>query len=296
MKRFFLIAILAFFIPFAKAQLLKRATVDEIKQGKIVVALTEDEALNKVWKAAIENRWNYTEIIDFVSEEDAFDQLKAEKVNYVLYLNLQKVSQSRDYGKTAIGMNSIYRYVSEGMALELRNGKRSIAAVQYIPPFGADNEYAEAFIHFGIDAFQYQFETIINNDLKNNMRLYDEYNKNGAKLKDKTLLVLADWLNKKITIDEAKAPYKGKMEFVPFADWKEAILTYKEGMGYVVVVPVPVAGKYIYLHYLMDAANGHVMGMGQPKVSFGAFGYSKGNSGFVNEKNIEIYNEVIEGN
>lgn len=290
MKKLLLLTAMAFSLLSAKAQILKRSTLDEIKQGRVIVALTEDEQLNNVWKAAIEDRWKYTEIIDYVPEEDAFAKLKAGEVDYVLFLDTKVVARSRNYKRGEY----IYVYRNEGMAIALRTGKRANAAIQYIPPFGEDNEYAEAFINFGIDAFQYQFETMIKKELKSNVNLYAKYNENGNELKDKTLLVLSEWIHKKITIEKVKEIYKGKIEAVPFSDWKETIMERQEGKAYVVVVPIPLGNKYVYFHYLMDAVSGKILGMGQPKVSFGAFGYSKGNSGFVNEKNLEVYNELMD--
>ncbi len=292
MKKLILLAIIAFSFFSAEAQLLRRSTVDDIKQSKIIVALTEDERLNEVWKAAIQNRWKFTEIIDYVPEKEAFKKVKSGEADYILFLNTKVVARSRDYKRG----DYIDVYRNEGMAVELKKRKMTNGPVagQYIPPFGDDNEYAEAFVNFGIDALQYQFETMINNDLKSNMKLYDAYNKNGSQLKDRTLFVLDGWIHKKITIEEVKEMYLGKLEVVPFADWKEAILEKQEGRAYVVVVPVPTGKSYIYLHYLMDAGTGHVLGMGQPRVTFGAFGYSKGNSGFINEKNLKVYNELME--
>ncbi|GAA5027793.1 hypothetical protein GCM10011506_15960 [Marivirga lumbricoides] len=227
-------------------------------------------------------------------EDDAFDKLKADEVDYVLYLDTKVKAKSRGYDRG----DFTHYYVNEGMAITLRNGKRTNAAIQYIPPFGDDNEYAEAFINFGLDAFQYQFEIITSKELKSNTNLYAKFNENGNELKEKTLLVLAEWIHKKISIEEVKEIYEGKIEAVPFADWKEAIMEKQEGKAYVVVVPIPLGRSYVYYHYLMDAATGRILGMGQPKVSFGvnigAYNYSKNNSGFVNEKNLEIYNELMD--
>jgi len=290
MKKLLFVASLLLVAFTSQAQLLKKSTVESIQSGKIVVALTEDEKVNEIWKAALNDRWSFADLIDFVNEEEAFDMLKADEVDYVLFLNTNVTSRSRSYDR---GTYSYY-YTSKGMAIEVRSGKRSNAAIQYIPPFGDDNEYAETFINFGVDALEYQFETILSKDLKSNMFLYGEYNENASMLKEKTLLILANWLHKKTTIEEAKELYEAPIEVVPFADWKEAILQKQEDKAYVVVVPAMANGKYVYLHYLMDSATGNVIGMGQPKVSVGIYGYSKGNSGFVNEKNLKLYNKLLD--
>jgi hypothetical protein len=290
MKKLFLVIVIYISAQAVKAQILKLSTVEEIKESKIVVSLTEDEKLNEIWKSAIQERWGFTEIIDFVPEDAAFDKLKAKEVDYVLYLNTKYKARSRTYN------NNGFRYVyeNEGMSIELRDRKRTYDALQFIPPFGDDNEYADAFVNFGIDALQYQFEVLIKNNLKSNLTAGDEYNEYASELKDKTLLILSGWIHKKTTIEEVKELYDGSIEVVPFEDWKEAILEKQEDRAYVVVVPHPMGRTTIYLHYLMDAATGRVLGLGHPKRSFGVFGYSKGNSGFINEKNLEIYNELIE--
>ncbi|GAA5027786.1 hypothetical protein GCM10011506_15970 [Marivirga lumbricoides] len=48
MKKLFLLAAMVFSLLSAKAQILKRSTVDEIKQGRVIVALKDDERLNEI--------------------------------------------------------------------------------------------------------------------------------------------------------------------------------------------------------------------------------------------------------
>lgn len=50
MKKLFLVIVIFISAQAVKAQILKLSTVEEIKESKIVVSLTEDEKLNEIWK------------------------------------------------------------------------------------------------------------------------------------------------------------------------------------------------------------------------------------------------------
>ena len=290
MKKITLLVLLGLFTTQLNAQLLTLKTVEQIKGGKIAVALSEDdEEFNRVWKATIEKRWDFTPITEFLSENEAFDKLKNNEVNYVLIFNPRKVSFSLSETRG----DYKYRYYNEGMGIEIRSAKNRIVAVQYVPPFGDDNVFAESFLAFGIDALQSVFNTMIENNMKNNMRLYDAFNKKGASLKELELVLAEPWLHKKMTKELAREIYEGDLAFISFSHWNELIIDQISGKAYIAVVPVPTGKSYIYLHYIINAETGEVIGMGQPKSSFGVYSYSKGNSGYINEKNLEIYNDVL---
>ncbi|MEO1653771.1 MAG: hypothetical protein AAFU64_09510, partial [Bacteroidota bacterium] len=105
------------------------------------------------------------------------------------------------------------------------------------------------------------------------------------------------WLDLNKKKDDIKELYNFPVEVVNYETWKEAILKKKEGIAYVVVVPVPLGGKYVYLHYLMDAQTGKVFAIVKPKVglSIGGINLSKKNTGYINKKNLEAYDEVAKG-
>ncbi len=61
------------------------------------------------------------------------------------------------------------------------------------------------------------------------------------------------------------------------------------------VVPVPRAGDYLYVHYLMLASEPKVLGTAYPMVTTSVMGASvtATNSGYINKKNIKAYWKLV---
>jgi hypothetical protein len=59
---------------------------------------------------------------------------------------------------------------------------------------------------------------------------------------------------------------------------------------------VPIGGEFVYQHYLMDAETASVIYVSQPKMAtkVAGFNVSKANTGYINSKNLERYNEAFE--
>ncbi len=276
----------------ANGQLVKLTNIEQIKNSKIIVILTEDEDLNSHLKSAVENFWDFNEVVDYLSEDEAYAITKTNSNLLTLGIEAVKV-RSSTIGK---GFSS-FRYVTEGLQIEIKKGENSKSLMnQFIPSLGENLEFADVFLSFGISTLNYTAGFMIENQLKNNMRLYNDYQKySDASLKNSTLLITENWIHKKTTIEEIKETYDGAIEVTPFIDWKEAILEKKSGTAYSIVVPIPAGSAYMYMHYLIDCETGTVFGVARPKINVGLYTYSltESNSGYIRKKNIKIYNDII---
>ncbi len=112
------------------------------------------------------------------------------------------------------------------------------------------------------------------------------------------------FLNEKLTEASIKKYYDSNFKIATQEEWKEAIISRKNDVAYLILVPVPVSGDYIYQHYIVDAETSKIYALLQPKAGIamksGIIGVrdinlSKSNNGYINKKNIKKYGNVLSG-
>jgi len=137
---------------------------------------------------------------------------------------------------------------------------------------------------------------MIDQNLKGGMKAISTLRQQGSGLKDKTLLLPKSWLDSKLTEEQIKKNYTANFKIVSHQDWKNAIIEGQKDAAYVILVPVPVGGNYIYQHHIFDAeTKKKFYALLQPKagVSINGLNASKSNTGYINKKNVKKYNSVL---
>lgn len=295
MKKLFtslLLFAILIYANYATAQIVSLEEVHKIKNSKMIVGLTKDADLNQALKTAVENFWNFSEVVEYLPIDEAYKKVKNTPNLVVLSIGTTK-SNSLSHGK---GMNR-YKFVSKGNHIEISTGKRAVLVKNYIPAFGKENIITDEIIAFGISSLQYMCQTMDQQNIKSNLKLKSAYKVHSPKLKTKKLYVMEGWLSDKIQADEVESIYDFPVEVVSYEKWENAILSKKEGVAYSIIVPVPVGGDYVYQHYLVDAQTGMIYGISQPKAAMKVAGFnvSKSNTGYINKANLENYSDVVNG-
>lgn len=275
------------------AQVAKLDDIRAIKNSKVIVGLSGNDELDEILRRVITKYWSFSEVIAFENAETATKKAKLDDNLMVLKLG-KKVGYSPSHSTP--GSNNKYKYITEGHQIEIGTGKNKLLVSVLIPTF-KDDEITEEILVYGISTLQHLCKTMDDNNLKSNMKIKDVYKENTPQLKNKTLYIPEFWLSPKFDINEIKNLYDAKIKVVSYEDWRNAILTGEEGIAYVMVVPTPSGGNYVYLHYLVDAHTSNVYAFVYPKVSGSIAGINvtKSNTGFINDKNIKMYNEALNG-
>jgi hypothetical protein len=196
-----------------------------------------------------------------------------------------------------ITINRNFKNVSSGTCVIIEDGKGNVLISSYIPTFGEDDEITPEVLAFGISNMNYLLNVMEEKKLASNLKAKSAFKEKAeGKLKEKTLYVPKDWLDEKVSLEEVSKTYTASVEVVSYEVWQDAILNQKD-KAYVIVVPMPVGGDFVYVHYLMDAKTGMVYASCAPKTAMkvGGINVSKANTGLINAKNIERYNDALSG-
>lgn len=152
----------------------------------------------------------------------------------------------------------------------------------YIPSLGDNNMNADEITAFAISSMQYLCKEMDEKKLKNNMKWESDYKLHSPEIKSKTVYILDASLSEKMVIGEIKNYYPFPIEVVSYEKWKNAILNKEDGIVYCIIVPFPMAGTILFMHYLIDSKNGIVYAV--PK-----------SSDKVTKKSLKQYNDAVLG-
>jgi len=278
----------------AQFQLINLKEVESIKNSKIVVGLTGNKDLDDAMIAAVNEFWKISEIGEPMPVEEAISKTKEDNSITVIKIGeIRAISMTHKYNNY---WN--YRNINSSKVIELYNGGKKPVFKQFIPEF--NNEITSEILWFGIAAMHYQLVTMEENNI-GVTKLKKQYKSSSPKLNDVTLLIPEGWTDKKTTPESLKEIYGGKAYIVSYSIWRKAIMERDEDVAYSIICSVPFGDGYVHLHYLMDAKTGNILAVIQPKVAVsinkpkGNVNLTKGNSGYVNKKILEKYNNVLAG-
>lgn len=291
MKKLLLIIAASLIASIASAQILKLEEVKQLKKSKAIIGLVEDENLNTHLRESIKDYWSFCEITEEMPFKDALKKAKENDNLYVISVQ-SMTSRSLKHGNGPVQ----YRTIANGYYVGVFDGGKRAKIMNFIPGFGGNIQ--KEMIVFGLDAIEYLCNTMIEDNLGTNMKFKQGYKKHSGELKDKKLYVLEGWIGgKKVNTGNLGTYYQYPIKAVNYEAWSAAILEKKEGIAYSIVVPMAVGGKYTYCHYLMEAATGKVFAMSYPKAaaSVNGINVSKANTGYINDKNLKMYNEAVHG-
>ncbi|MEM9023774.1 MAG: hypothetical protein AAGB22_08525 [Bacteroidota bacterium] len=264
--------------------------VKEIKSAKMIVGLTDDEDLNASLRVAVDSFWTFNRVVEYLPLEEAKKKAKEDDKLMVLSIG-STTSKSLTHDRVQYS----YRYVSKGKTVEISRGKKAILK-QHIPAYGKDEAVSAEAIGFGLAAMQHICSTMVRKKLKNSLKLKSTLKESSTRIRSKTLYIPEGWLSEKLDKSAVKDLYGGKVKVVSYEEWRDAILTKQKGIAYTMVVPVPIGGDYVYVHYLMDAEKGRLYAALQKTgVKVQGINLSKSNTGYITKKNMSLYGKAREG-
>ncbi len=275
----------------AKGAYVTQEDVTRVKSARLIVPTTDYPGLDSLLTTAVKSFWTFSKNVEYgtMSYTDAKKLAKTDK-NILIFIITNVRSQSLTHSDASGGR---YRYVSSGSAVMLEDGKGKTDVSSFFPTF-EERTVTDEGVGFAVAEMSSLLSNLEKYSIKNNMTFNKPFRQNAPRLKDKTLFIPEGWLHDKLEVRDIPAIYEGKFKIVDYETWSDAIVS-KKDVAYVIVVPFPIGGDFVYLHYLMDAATGDVLFISQPKVAMKVQGFnvSKMNTGYIAEKNIKGYNDAF---
>ncbi|MFA5419146.1 MAG: hypothetical protein WC341_11875 [Bacteroidales bacterium] len=304
MKKIYLLMILAFVFKGAVAQfsMTSQSEANQIKNATLIVAfeepnaktvaklekkdkkklkhyLSQIEGRNFALSNAVENYWNFTANMEYMTESEAFQLMKSNKDKYVIL----KFGKFLDYErvKTGLGANGkpagwtqdnsgILTYNTSTHRSELANtittieigDPKSLIKV-YLPnlyPSAADAVY-------GIQELQYILNYLIADPDHKIPKIMRHIRDNAGALKDLTLLVDKDMVDEKLSLTEIEEIYPYPFKLVDYEEIEKAILEKDPRYAYVTIVQTPGGKGNVSTQTIMTAATGELLCFNTPKVA-----------------------------
>lgn len=151
--------------------------------------------------------------------------------------------------------------------------------------------------------FDYRIRKKKNGEKINGQKIMDDQVKeNAPKLKNMTLLIRKDLLNKDLPESDISKYYQFKNKVSSKEDIDNAIITQADQTAYIIILPFVVStsrnNSIIYVHYIYDAKTNEMMAYVMPSMAsmIGA-SYIGGKSGkrTIEKKNLEKFNDQVNG-
>ncbi|WP_157975933.1 hypothetical protein [Lewinella sp. IMCC34191] len=278
-----------------------KKAITEIRRSKIILGLTGDEQIDQALRTAVDTFWRVGRLSGEMPYEEALEVANKDDGTMVLYFD--NMTSETSMLQNQFGQSGLTRQTwvpgpsSRSLILTVSSGKRlkrDMKAFLALPT-DDDGTVPEAAVHFAVSALNDMCATVARAPKSGVAHLKATIAKRGRRLKTKTLYVLDELIDKKLTVDEFTELYGYRVEVVDYEDWSQIVLNRQEEAAYSIVSPTPMGGNHVYAHYLMDAASGTILGVAYPKVAvaLGPINLSKGNSATINEKMAEMYHEAV---
>lgn len=272
----------------------KLKEVKEIKECKLIVAQFGIKEQDDLMMDAVKNYWNFTSDITSMPYKQAKELAKKDPKVFIMFVT-SATSKSLPHDGA---FNTSYKRVSSGAFMVIENAKGGVMANSYIPTF--EGGLTPEILAFGVSNINCMLKTIEERQLGSNIKVFAAYKEHSPKLKQKTLYIPEGWVHENLDKAQAEKDYQAKFEIVSYEKWRDAILN-KEEVAYVILVPRPVGGKFVYEHYIMDAKTTSVLAISTNNAATmdlgiaGNVNLNKSNTGFINNKNIKKYNDALTG-
>ena len=277
-----------------------KKAVTEIRRSKIILGLSGDEHIDQALRTAVDTFWRVGRVTEEMPYEEALEIANKDDRTMVLYFDQFKsetrMAQTRFDGRGVAQTMWMPGPASHSLVLTVSSGKRlkrDMKAFLAIPT-DANNTVPAAAVQFGVAALNDMCMTLARAPKSGAAHMKATLAKRGRRLKAKTLYVLDELIDKKMTAEAFSEMYGFKTEVVDFERWSEVVMARESGTAYAIVSPVPMGGRQVYVHYLMDAETGLILGAAYPKVALaiGPINLSKSNSATINKQMAERYHEA----
>ncbi|NQY29861.1 MAG: hypothetical protein HRT69_10355 [Flavobacteriaceae bacterium] len=273
------------------AQIPKLDHIKNLKESKIIIGLSHNENLNINLTKMVNQYWNLCQIDGALPYKEAIQKAKNDDNTFVIFVSTMT---SRGL-KHNFDENWDFRLISSGKFVGLSNGSKKPLMRSYIP--SSESLIPSESIAHGINFMQTIITSMIE-EQKGAMKVIGLYKKEAKELANKTLYIPKVWLHKKLTPEIITKEYGStNYKLVSYEEWKDAILNKKDGIAYVILIPVPIAGQYMFQHHIFDSATNQLYAISQSRVavSLNAVNLSKANTGYITKKNIKKYKGVLSG-
>jgi len=273
------------------AQIPKLDHIKNLKESKVIIGLSGNSHINKNLEEIVKSNWKLCDIDSSLPYEEALKKASENENLFVVYIGS---ITSRSF-KHSLGDNWDFRFISKGKFVGLSNGRKRPLMRSYIPTY--NHVVTNESITHGLNFMQTLFTSMLNKN-EGARAIVKLYKKEAHKLANKTLYIPKDWIHKKLT-EEVIAKTYGSSNFkiVDYEVWKDAIINKKEGIAYVILIPYPIQGDYVYQHHIFDSATNQLYAISQPgaAIKMNKINLSKANTGYITKKNIKKYKGVLSG-
>lgn len=224
------------------AQFLNLDEAKKIKASKVILAMTDDEAVNEALRKAIASFWTLTEIAEELPTAEAIKKIKEDGSVTVIMLG-------KDISKNYTDMGNGWSAVTSATGIYIglnTKGQNNANLMQHLP------EWSQEQLAFGLQSMQDMVGSMIDNKVETNFKLKDIYAARGPEIKNLTLLINSAFLEGNMPAEDIKKIYPYKFEVVSNEEFAAAILEKREDVCYLNSAPVPVGDGIRFVSYVMS--------------------------------------------
>ena len=250
MKRIKLFILIIFSVCATSTIAMSLEDVTIIKDSELYVQLPKDKALSEDFVKAVQNIWTFTPIAGFVSSEEAVKIMK-ENSNACVMRFEDAVSSSLNQGGV--------RYFAVSTKLLIVRKNKTLGDT-FVSSYKG-NVLGKESLYQAVGKLNDFCTTIYTKNLKSDWKMLGEFKERGSGLLDKTLLLNKEWVSDKLSMEDIKKVYPGKVKLVSFEDFQKCIEEKNPEYAYVMVSVLSAGGKYRYMHMISDAETGKVYAM-----------------------------------
>lgn len=255
--------------------------IKKLKPKELEYYKSQIEGNNYALKTAVEKYWKFNSTVEFMPLSEAKKLLKNKANEYAL-LSFLKYTDYEHY-TTGAGWSTVPNKYNTSTqwapALQYNSGTRHTTAANEIMSINIDmpstifsvslpNLYVSLpDAVYGIKQMEYVFNRLTENDKLSYRDILKECN--GNTLKNKTLLLCKDDLDKKLDEQEIKNIYPYKYKIVPIEEIDKAIIDQDNECVIVQIVSVKGGKGNVNIHYLSDTSTGRIVGYVVPTIALG---------------------------
>lgn len=149
---------------------------------------------------------------------------------------------------------------------------------------------SKADLAFGTQMIQNYLEArLLGKNRKEAMEEVREYSK---ALETKTLLLAKEDMKESLTDEEIKKAYPYSYQVVDYLTIEEAILSKDPNVAYVIIIPMTSNNKTTFIHYVVEASTGYLIGYSAPLIGFKGFTYGAR----IKSKHLKDYTQFVSDN
>lgn len=253
--------------------------IKKLKPKELEYCKSQIEGNNYALKTAVEKYWKFNSTVEFLPLSEAKKLLKNKANEYALlsFLKYKDYEHFRSGAGWSKGPNNYTTSTQWSPALTYNSGTHYTTAANEIMTINIDMPSTIFSVNlpnlyvslpdavYGIKQMEYVFNRLIENDKLNFRDILKEGS--GNTLKDKTLLLCKNDLDKKLDEEEIKNIYPYKYKIVTIEEIDKAIIDQDNECVIVQIVSVKGGKGNVSIHYLSDTSTGRIVGYVVPTIA-----------------------------